>query len=121
MSAGPSGRPSAPAYMRDAPKVGPLPSLVAPTPIRFRLTSGLEVIALPRRTAPIVAMNLIVRNGADQDTPAKAGLASLTAEMLDEGAGDRSAIELSEAVDRLAEIIERERHNDARPCPKLRH
>lgn len=87
--------------MRRAPAVGPLPQLIAPKPIRFRLRSGLEVLAVPRQTTPIVAMNLIARNGADLDTPAQAGLASLTAEMMDEGAGDRSAIALSEAVDQL--------------------
>jgi zinc protease len=87
--------------MRQAPPVGPLPALVAPTPTTFRLANGLEVVAVPRRAAPLVAFNLIIRGGGDLDPPERAGLASVTAEMLDEGAGQRGALEVAEALDRL--------------------
>lgn len=90
-----------PDYMRHAPKVGPLPALSAPQPERFRLSCGVEVLAIHRDAAPIVAMNLVLRTGADRDPHGRAGLASLTAEMLDEGAGDRNALEISEATERL--------------------
>ncbi|HEX2659799.1 MAG TPA: pitrilysin family protein, partial [Polyangia bacterium] len=93
--------PESPPQMRQAPQVGPFPALVTPTPITFRLSNGVEVMAVRRQAAPIVAMNLILRTGADRDPAGKAGLASLTAEMMDEGAGERSALEITEALERL--------------------
>jgi zinc protease len=81
--------------------VGPLPLLSTPQPVRFRLSCGVEVLAIHRDAAPIVAMNLVLRTGANRDPVGRAGLSSLTAEMLDEGAGDRNALEISEATERL--------------------
>jgi predicted Zn-dependent peptidase len=43
----------------------------------------------------------MVAAGANDDGPDAAGLASLTAEMLDEGAGSRGAVEFTQAVDQL--------------------
>jgi zinc protease len=101
MSVSPSARFPVPEYMRQAPKVGPLPLLSTPQPVRFRLSCGVEVLAIHRDAAPIVAMNLVLRTGANRDPVGRAGLSSLTAEMLDEGAGDRNALEISEATERL--------------------
>lgn len=92
---------STPSHMAKAPVVGPLPALVMPAPQMFRLSSGLEVVAVRRQAAPIVALNLVLRTGADRDPDAQAGLASLTAEMMDEGAGDRNALEIAEALETL--------------------
>lgn len=103
VSASSSGRPRpiVPGYMRQAPAVGPLPPLTTPQPVRFRLSCGAEVLAIHRDAAPIVAMNLVLRTGADRDPVDRAGLSSLTAEMLDEGAGDRNALQISEATEQL--------------------
>ncbi|MBC8133998.1 MAG: insulinase family protein, partial [Deltaproteobacteria bacterium] len=90
-----------PRHMRTAPTVAPLPALVAPAPLCFRLSNGIDVVAVRRQVAPIISMNLVLRTGADQDAPDRAGLSSLTAEMLDEGAGNRSALEIAEALERL--------------------
>ena len=90
-----------PEHMHEPPVVAPLPSLVAPVPMRFKLSNGIDVVAVRRQVAPIVSMNLVLRTGADHDGTERAGLASLTAEMLDEGAGSRSALEIAEALERL--------------------
>ncbi len=90
-----------PRYMHAPPVVAPLPSLVAPIPLFFRLSNGIDVVAVRRQVAPIVSMNLVLRTGADYDGFDRTGLASLTAEMLDEGAGARSALEIAEALERL--------------------
>jgi predicted Zn-dependent peptidase len=50
---------------------------------------------------PLVQINLVVRAGAGDDPAGKFGLASLTAAMIDEGAGSRSALDLADAVDFL--------------------
>jgi predicted Zn-dependent peptidase len=87
--------------MAQAPEVGPLPPLRSPSPLAIKLPNGLEVIAIPRKVAPIISMNLLIRSGADCDPPDMAGVASATADMLDEGAGDRSALQIAEDLEQL--------------------
>ena len=50
---------------------------------------------------PLAQVNLIVRGGAAADPPGKFGVASMTATMLDEGAGTRSALEIADALEFL--------------------
>ncbi len=90
-----------PEQMQVAPTVGPLPPLRTPALQRMVLSNGLEVVVIPRHTAPIVSMTLMLRAGADAEPPGLCGLASLTAEMLDEGAGDRSALDLAADLEQL--------------------
>jgi zinc protease len=83
----------------------PLPT--EPRPYRFpditrtTLPNGLRVLVAENRNAPLVSLRALVRSGSDHDTVRTAGLASLTAEMLDEGAGDRDAIRIAEDVGTL--------------------
>lgn len=80
------------------------PEPAEPRPFRFpdvtrtTLDNGLRLLVANRETAPLVSMRLVVRSGADRDPRDLAGLASLTSEMLDEGAGGRSAIDIAEEV-----------------------
>ena len=53
------------------------------------------------RNAPLVSLRALVRSGADHDLAATAGLAAITADLLDEGAGERDAIRLAEDVGTL--------------------
>jgi len=50
---------------------------------------------------PTVDVGLVVRAGIAADPPGKYGLASLTADMLDEGAGTRNALAIADAIDFL--------------------
>ena len=50
---------------------------------------------------PVAQVNLVVLSGTADDPPGKYGVASLTAAMLEEGAGSRSALEIADAVDFL--------------------
>src|SRR4051794_23440117 len=78
------------------------PSPSAPRPYQFppvtrrTLPNGLRVLAAENHNAPLVSIRALVRSGADHDTPELAGLASMTSDMLDEGAGSRDAIKLAE-------------------------
>ncbi|HYC89153.1 MAG TPA: pitrilysin family protein [Thermoanaerobaculia bacterium] len=65
---------------------------------RATLPNGLRVLVAENHNAPLVSMRALVRSGADHDTAQTAGLASLTADLLDEGAGNRDAIRLAEDV-----------------------
>jgi predicted Zn-dependent peptidase len=68
---------------------------------RFTLSSGLEVALMEKHEVPLVQINLIIKTGSSMEPAGKKGLATMTANMLDEGAGDRSSLELADAVDFL--------------------
>lgn len=87
------------------------PAPAAPRPYHFpqirrtTLPNGLRVLATENRNAPVVALRSLVRSGADHDTLENAGLASLVADLLDEGAGPRDAIRLAEDIGMLGGAI----------------
>ena len=82
--------------------IAPLPS--EPRPYHFphitrtTLPNGLRVLVAENHNAPLVSVRGLVRSGADHDDPQTAGLASVTADLLDEGAGSRDAIRLAEDI-----------------------
>ena len=84
-----------------------MPAPDASTPVRFPevvrdvLANGLAVRVIPQQTVPVVTLALVVQRGTSDDPPKQHGLASLTADLLDEGAGLRDAIAVSEAFGRL--------------------
>lgn len=83
------------------PTIGPPPQLTLPQIQRRMLSNGLAVWLVESHDVPLVQVNLLVKAGAGDDPAGKFGLASLTAAMLDEGAGSRNALELADAVDFL--------------------
>lgn len=66
---------------------------------RTRLANGLTVIVMPSQRLPLVDFRLVARAGAVQDPAGRSGVAQLTAELLTQGAGKRSAQELAEAIE----------------------
>ncbi len=85
-------------FRSKAPEPGPPRPYHFPHVTRVILPNGLRVLVAENRSAPLVSMRSLVRSGADQDDAQLAGLASLTADMLDEGAGKRDAIRLAEDI-----------------------
>ena len=83
------------------PELGPAPEFRPPTVERFELSNGLPVLFVQKPGVPVAQIDLLVKAGAVADPEGKGGLASLTADMMDEGAGDRTALELADAVDYL--------------------
>jgi zinc protease len=79
-----------------APQPGPPRPYHFPRVVRRTLDNGLRLLVAENHNAPLVSVRSLVRSGADYDTPELAGLASLTAELLDEGAGTRDAVRLAE-------------------------
>jgi zinc protease len=65
------------------------------------LANGLKVVLAERHDVPVVQMTLLVDSGYAADHGGLSGTASLTAAMLDEGTRQRSALEISEALDLL--------------------
>ena len=87
------------------PALGPAPSLTLPAIQKSRLANGMAVWIVEHHEVPVAQVNLIVRSGSAADPIGKYGVGSLTAAMLDEGAGSRSSLELSDAVEYLGATI----------------
>ncbi len=83
------------------PRLGPPPALTLPVIERVTLANGLTVLYMPKREVPLVQINVVVKVGQADDPADRPGLASMTAAMLDEGAGERTALELSDEVEFL--------------------
>lgn len=88
------------------PAVGPAPSLELPPITKRTLANGLQVWVIGVHKVPTVHLELAIRTGVAADSPGKFGLASLTADMLDEGAGARSALQISDEIDYLGASLE---------------
>lgn len=83
------------------PAPGPTPELALPAAQRFTLDNGLEVIVVEKRDLPLVQANVLVHAGSVLDPADRVGLATITADLLDEGAAGKSALELSDAFELL--------------------
>lgn len=83
------------------PQLGPPPSLKLPPIQKRALSNGLPVWIIETHEVPIVQVNLVVRAGSGDDPAGKFGVASLTAAMLDEGAGAYTSLEIADTVEFL--------------------
>ncbi|HEV2149498.1 MAG TPA: pitrilysin family protein [Longimicrobiaceae bacterium] len=100
----PAAAPAAPAaadYPTTPPVPGPAPAVRVPAPERRTLANGLTVLYVRRPEIPAVQATLVTRGGLSDDPANLTGLAAFTANMLDEGAGGKSALELAAALDQL--------------------
>lgn len=79
------------------PTLGAAPRLVMPVVQKTRLANGLSIEVVPMHEVPIVQATLLVGGGARLDG-GRPGLATFTANMLDEGAGSRDAFALAAEV-----------------------
>ena len=84
-----------------APQSGPPPALRLPAIQRRMLSNNLPVAIVERHGVPVVQVNLVILSGTGDDPAGKFGVASLTAALLTEGAGSRSALQIADAVDFL--------------------
>jgi zinc protease len=96
-----------------APTPGPAPSLKLPAIQKQTLSNGLPVWIVELHDVPVVDVTLAVRAGSGADPGGKFGLANLTAEMLDEGAGARDALQIADAVDYLGASLSTSSSSDS--------
>jgi predicted Zn-dependent peptidase len=87
------------------PKPGPVPTFTLPPVQRRTLSNGLEVLVVEHHELPIVNMNLVMKMGAAGDPSGQAGLASLTADMLDEGTKTRSSLDISDQLSSIGAFL----------------
>jgi len=95
------------------PEPGPSSLAAFPAIEKSSLANGLRVWTVRHAQVPVVSLSLLIRRGASSDPIGKHGLAATTADMLDEGSGSRSAIEVHEAIARLGTQLETDIGSDA--------
>lgn len=100
-AAGPQPAPAPALDRATPPSPGPDPDVELPAVDRRTLSNGLEVWVAPRTDLPLVTLRAVVNAGSAAEPAGDAGLASLTAAMLDEGTRTRSALEIADALDHL--------------------
>ena len=102
-TAGGTGSAAGQATLSDPPPVplGAPPELRLPEVREFALPNGLPVRLVELHALPVVHVSLLVRSAAATEPLELAGVADLTADMLDAGTATRDAIELAEALEHL--------------------
>ncbi|HEV2864696.1 MAG TPA: insulinase family protein [Pyrinomonadaceae bacterium] len=88
------------------PKEKPDPKLTLPAAQRRKLSNGLEVVVVEHHELPVVSFNLVTKMGAAGDPSGKAGLASLTADMIDEGTATRDSLAISDQLARIGSSLQ---------------
>jgi zinc protease len=108
----PAGAPAA--FPTTPPALGPAPRVDLPDPVRVRMANGMNVLYVRQAELPVVSAQLVIRGAGSSEEPAGLpGLASFTANMLDEGAAGRSALELADALDLLGATLSTSAGTDA--------
>jgi predicted Zn-dependent peptidase len=95
------------------PLTGAPPSFNFPEIRRGTLDNGLNVWTIEHRAVPLVNALLLVRRGSSADPGDRGGLAAITGDLLDEGAGELDALGFHEALGRIGAQIDTEVGSDA--------
>jgi zinc protease len=80
------------------------PVVFPPYEIR-KMANGLQVVLVSQNEQPSVSVRLIIRAGAAQDPKDKYGMAMLTATLLDQGAGNRTAEQIADTIDFVGGVL----------------
>lgn len=88
------------------PVPGTPPDVVLPAVQKHTLSGGLPVWVVEQHEVPVVRVLLVARAGGDTDPAGKFGVASMTASMMEEGAGSRDSLALADAIDFLGATLE---------------
>jgi zinc protease len=80
------------------PQVGSDPIFRLPDIMRHKLDNGLDLRTVEHHSVPVVTIVVQVDGGTGADPADREGLAAITADMVDEGTGSLSALDVSEAL-----------------------
>jgi zinc protease len=83
------------------PALGPVPDFRFPEIKHHRLANGLKVRTIEHPGVPVITFGMQIDGGLGADPAGREGLAAITADMLDEGTGSLSAIDVSDALARI--------------------
>lgn len=83
------------------PDVGSDPAFRFPAIVRHTLSNGLDLRTVEHRAMPVLSIVVQIEGGSGADPSHQEGLAAITADMVDEGTGSLTAIDVSDAIARL--------------------
>src|SRR6185503_9065169 len=83
------------------PALGPDPAFRFPEIVHHTLRNGLKVRTVEHPGVPVLTFVMQIDGGLGADPTGREGLAAITADMLDEGTGSLSAIDVSDALARI--------------------
>ncbi len=83
------------------PVAKPAPTVHLPDIQKATLKNGLQVWLVEHHELPTVALNLVIQAGSDHDPVSEPGIASMTADVIDEGTTTRSSLQIAEELERI--------------------
>src|SRR5271170_103435 len=83
-------------WRRTVPAPGPDVAFHLPFPKTFALKNGLQVYVVEDKQLPVLSAGIISRAGSENNTASQAGLATITAALLNEGTRTRNATQLAD-------------------------
>lgn len=95
------------------PCVEPSPVFRFPDVERQVLSNGIRLWTIDHRETKLVTFLLLLSHGSSADPKHREGLAALTADLLDDGAGNRSGFEIHEALGRIGGTLGTDVTSDA--------
>ncbi|GJG85825.1 hypothetical protein tb265_10060 [Gemmatimonadetes bacterium T265] len=101
LAAGPASGQMAPAPRADSfpttrPTLGPPKALRLPAASDRRLPNGLRLVVVPQHELPLADFALVVGTGTEADPAGREGLATMTADLLEEGTTSRSSLQIAD-------------------------
>ncbi len=92
-------------FDRSEPAFRDAPLLEMPDVWTGTLDNGMNIFGIENNELPLVEFNITIKGGHSLDPEGKAGLASLTADLMNEGTATKTAAELEEAIGLLGSSI----------------
>ena len=92
---------TAPPARTSPPATDAVGQMKLPALQQFALSNGMRVLVMEKHDIPLAQVNFIINAGSVNDPATRVGLARTTADMLDEGAAGRNALDLSSAFEML--------------------
>jgi zinc protease len=87
------------------PKTGPDPEVTIPLPWKASLSNGMRVWGIVQNELPLVQYSIVIDGGHMLDKVEKAGLASMVAQMMNEGTKNKTPEDLEEAIGMLGATV----------------
>jgi len=78
------------------PKLGAPPAVQLPPVVTKTLSNGMRLLIVEHRELPVADFIMVVNSGSEADPPSHAGLATMTASMLDEGTTTRNSLQIAD-------------------------
>jgi zinc protease len=88
-------------WRKTPPPAGPPVTFHLPVPKTFTLKNGLEVLLVEDKQLPVLSAGIITRAGSENNAAQQAGLATMTAALLNEGTKTRNATQLAEDTETI--------------------